>query len=242
MPVVGGAFVDWVRLFIAPLENLDMLWIIVPIWASWLFAEFFQEKKGTSFGNAISNGVVMLFVGIDWVRYVIRQVDSGAAVLGAESFVKIGIASVIIFLGLLIVLLGIRAKQVVRFIGRVREVSYLMLMFTPVVYGVVDFTPRIFLVIMAFLPVFYILVELIDRFTPTPKIYGLEEGEKDLGSLGLGKEDSSLSGLGQQAGLSSDFGRDVFGSQSSQSSFPSQPPFSPAQPSQQPQHRLNRRF
>ena len=46
LPAVVGAFVDWLRIFAAPFENPDMLWIIVPIWASWLFAEFFQEKKG----------------------------------------------------------------------------------------------------------------------------------------------------------------------------------------------------
>lgn len=200
LPAVGGAFVDWIRIFAAPFENLDMLWIIIPIWASWFFAEFFQEKKGTSFGNAISNGVVMLFVGVDWVRYIIRQVGSGTASLDVASFIKLAIAAFIIIFGLSIIFLGVKAKHIVRAIGRVREVTYLMLMFTPVIYGVVDFNFRTFLVILAFLPLFYIAIEILDRMLPTPKTFEAEEEEKDL---------SKDAGLGQ---LGSDFGQDVFSS------------------------------
>lgn len=221
LPVVGGAFVDWLRIFAAPFENLDMLWIIVPIWASWLFAEFFQEKKGTSFGNAISNGVIMLFVGIDWVRYIIRQLNAEIASLGVESFIKLAIAAFIIFFGLLIIFLGVKAKPIVKAIGRVREVTYLMLMFTPIIYGVVELGFRTLLVILAFLPLFYIVIEILDRLLPTPKAFEAEEEEKEEKGLGLGKG----AGFG---GLSSDFGQDVF-SQSSQ--FP-QPPLQPMQPQQ----------
>jgi hypothetical protein len=234
LPVIGSAFVDWLKLFAAPLKNFDMLWIIIPIWASWLFAEFFQEKKGTSFGNAISNGVVMMFVGVDWVRYIIRQINAGLVSLDAASFIKLAIAAFIIIFGLSIIFLGVKAKTVVRAIGRVREVSYLMLMFTPIVYGVVDFSLRIFITIMAFLPVFYLLIEILDRLTPTPRTYEVEEEEKDLGKglKGLGKG-AGMGDLNIPTGLGSDFGQDVFGSQF-QSNFPNQPfARQPQQPQQQ---------
>ena len=47
-------FLVWGGILIAPVLNPSLLWIIVPVWLSWFFAEFFQEKKSTSFGNAIS--------------------------------------------------------------------------------------------------------------------------------------------------------------------------------------------
>ena len=236
LPAVGSAFVDWLKLFAAPLKNLDMLWIIVPIWASWLFAEFFQEKKGTSFGNAISNGVVMLFVGIDWVRYIIRQISAELVSLDAASFIKLAIAAFIMIFGLSIIFLGVKAKPVVRAIGRVREVSYLMLMFTPIVYGVVDFSLRVFFIIMGFLPVFYLLIEILDRLTPTPRTYEVEEEEKDLGK-GFGKE-AGMGDLNIPTGLGSDFGKDLFGSQNIQGDFQQQKPFPP----QQQKFQRNRRF
>lgn len=235
LPTVGNAFVDWLRIFAAPFENPDMLWIIIPIWASWLFAELFQEKKGTSFGNAISNGVVMLFVGVDWVRYIIRQLGSETASLDLASFIKLAIAALIIIFGLLIIFLGVKAKPFVRAIGRVREVTYLMLMFTPVIYGVVDFGFRTLLIILAFLPLFYIVIEILDRMIPTPRTFEAEEEEK-----GLGKD----MGLGQ---LGSDFGQDVFGSgqqgqQQWQQGTGGSPNYYPPQPQQRQQFTRNRRF
>ncbi|MBI4176857.1 MAG: hypothetical protein HY516_00660 [Candidatus Aenigmarchaeota archaeon] len=55
------------NLFFAPFAkgNADILWIIIPIYISWALAEYYQEKTGTSIGNAISNGFVG---GIDRTR------------------------------------------------------------------------------------------------------------------------------------------------------------------------------
>ena len=201
LPVVGSAFVDWLKLFAAPLKNLDMLWIIIPIWSVWIFSEFFQEKKGTSFGNAITNGAVMVFVGVDWIRYIIRQINSGTASFDAEAATKLAISAVIIIGSILIIVLGIRAKGIVKLIGRVRASTYLMLMFSPIIYGVVDFNSRILLTIAAFSPLFYITVEILDRVLPTPQAFELGEEEKLDTEIGKG---TGLTGLG------SDFGQDGF--------------------------------
>lgn len=223
LPVVGEAFVDWLRLFAAPLKNPDMLWIIIPIWGVWVFSEFFQEKKGTSFGNAITNGAVMLFVGVDWIRYIIRQINAGTASFGTESVTELAISAAIIMISILIIILGIKGRSVVKLIGRIREGTYMLLMFTPIIYGVVKFSPRNLAIILAFFPLFYIIVEILDRVLPTPQIFEREEEEKMDKEMGIGAgKDVGL------AGLSSDFGQDVF-SQSSQ--FP-QPPLQPSQPTQ----------
>lgn len=198
IPVIGSAFVDWLKLFVAPLKNLDMLWIIIPIWGVWVFSEFFQEKKGTSFGNAITNGAVMLFVGVDWTRYIMRQVGSGAASLGLESATELAISALIILISLSIIVLGIKGHGFVKVIGRARESTYLLLMFTPVIYGVVEFNFRILATILAFFPLFYIVVEVLDRILPNPQTFDLdEEGKID---KGLGMD----SGFGM-GGLQDDF-------------------------------------
>ncbi len=232
--VAGGAFVDWLKLFTAPLKNLDMLWIIVPVWCVWLFSEFFQEKKGTSFGNAITNGAVMLFVGVDWIRYVIRQISSGNASLGAGSITELVVSGAIIIVSIAIILLGIRGNRIVKIIGRARESTYLLLMFTPVIYGVVDFTFRNLLIILAFFPVFYAVIELLDRLLPTPRTYELEEEEKDLG------KDAGLADLnfpGAAGGMGGTMGNDFSQNQMPirpQQPFPRQPP-QPFQRGQQQQ-------
>ena len=206
LPMIKNALFDWLSLFVSPLKNLDMLWIIVPVWCVWLFSEFFQEKKGTSFGNAISNGATMLFVGVDWTRYVLRQLSSGSLKLGVESITLIVVAAIVLIYGLTIIFLGIKTKSIVRIIGRVRETTYFMVMFSPVIYGVEDLSFRIVAVILAFFPVFYIIVEIFDRLMPTPSTFDAEEdmalnkipgnyGGQDTfgaGSLNLGGQFNSL--------------------------------------------------
>ena len=202
--VIGAAFFDWLRLFVAPLENLDMLWIIVPVWVVWIFSEFFQEKKGTSFGNAISNGATMLFVGVDWTRYVIRGLASGSTVFGAKPAILLAISGWMLLYGLAIIILGVKANKFVKLIGRVRETTYFMVMFSPIIYGVEDFTFRAVGVILAFFPLFYILVEMFDKFLPTPQTFELEESEK-LGQS-LGDE-----GEGALSGMQPDLSQGIFG-------------------------------
>lgn len=205
LPVVGGAFVDWLGLFIAPLKNLDMLWIIIPVWGVWLFSEFYQEKKGTSFGNAIANGATMLFVGVDWTRHVISDFTSGDLGFGLKFVTLVAIAASVLIYGILIILLGIKANKLVRVIGRVRETTYFMVMLSPVIYGVEEFGLRSALIMLAFFPLFYLLVEIVDRLLPTPRTFEEDEGTKLDKALGIGSNG--------EAALGSDFGQDIFGSQ-----------------------------
>ena len=205
LPVIGSAFVDWLQLFVAPLKNLDMLWIIVPIWGVWLFSEFYQEKKGTSFGNAISNGATMLFVGVDWARHVISGLSAGNLIVGLKFITLVAVSAAVLIYGLAIIILGIKANKLVRIIGRVRETTYFMVMFSPIIYGVEEFSIRNATVILAFFPAFYILVEILDRLLPTPKIFEEDEGANFDKEFGIGSANSPP--------LSSDFGSDVFGRQ-----------------------------
>lgn len=228
LPVIGGAFVNWLQLFAAPLRNLDMLWIIVPIWGIWLFSEFYQEKKGTSFGNAISNGATMLFVGVDWTRRVIGDFSAGNLTFDWKFITLAVLAAFVLIYGLAIIILGIKANRLVRVIGRVRETTYFMVMFSPIIYGVEGFTLRNATIILAFFPVFYIIIEIIDRLLPTPRTFEEDEGANLDKELGIGKTDATA--------LGSDFGPDVFGRQQQpQQQWQQQPyPAYPGRPQQYP--------
>ena len=71
-------FKYWLEvIFVAPIKTLDMLWLLVPIWLGWFFTEFFQEKKGTGMGNAVTNSVIVIWAGIDAVRQTIRLSAQG---------------------------------------------------------------------------------------------------------------------------------------------------------------------
>lgn len=176
---IWGLFKDWVFLFVSPIKKPEMLWIIIPIWMSWFFAEFFQEKKGTSFGNAVSNGVIPAFVSIDWLRYLTGLVLAHKIKLDYAVYIKYALCLLVMVYGLSIIIFGIKAKQFVHFYGRVREVTYVLLMFSPIIYNAVELRWEFLLSIFLFFPIYYYMIEFIDRLVPTPKIYQYDEGKTE---------------------------------------------------------------
>jgi hypothetical protein len=166
---------EWLFLFISPIRKLEILWIIVPIWLSWFFSEFFQEKKGTSFGNAISNGVVPFFVGLDWARFITNSLKDGTSAFSYIIVIKYFFCLLVVLYGISIIILGIKATKFVQFYGRIRETTYILLVFSPIIYGIVDISWKFLFTTILFFPLFYYLVELIDRIVPDPKIYEYNE-------------------------------------------------------------------
>lgn len=161
----SGVFATWLNLFTAPFAkgSSDILWIIIPIYVSWLLAEYYQEKSGTSIGNAISNGFVGLWVGVDWARKLAPGFGLNAAFLG-KAFITLFMFAY----GIFVIYSGMRGKKLAVFIGRVKEVSYLMIVFSPIVYGLAPLTVDTLIAIVAFFPIVYGITELVDRLLPTP--------------------------------------------------------------------------
>ena len=191
---------DIFSLLVAPIVHYDMLWIIIPVYLNWILTEFYQEKKGTSFGNAISNGFVALWVGIDWARTTLSLLTAKGVKVASvlpKTLPKIGVAALMGIYGLTIILLGIKSKRIVSILGRIREVTYATIMFTPLFYGVVSPTLSVLLSIVIFFPLFYGIVELLLYITPTPKTYDEEakmnEPSFDLSSLERSAPQSSPS-------------------------------------------------
>lgn len=162
-------------LFILPFKNPNMLWILVPLWLSWFFGEFFQEKLGTSFGNAISNAVIVLWAGIDCVRQTLELMHNGEIVdLIAARFALCG---VLIAYGILIIVYGTRTKEKVKRFGRIRDVTYAFAITVPVLYNAADLTWNHFLAALIFFPIFYYGIQLLDLKAPTPKALQRDLGE-----------------------------------------------------------------
>jgi len=147
----------------APAKNPDMLWILIPIYLNWIFTDYYQERKGTDFGNAITNGVVAVWVGMDWIRQSLKDV-----VLNMTFAPKIGISIFFMVYGLIIMVESAKAKKIAHYIGRIREVSYFMIVMTPIFYEVVAFNWITLVSILIFFPIFYLIGEAINRVLPAP--------------------------------------------------------------------------
>jgi len=156
----------WLGIFAAPFEEPEMFWIIIPIWINWAITEFYQEKHGTDFGNAISNGAIALFASVDWARYLFRQMSNNLIHFTFNVFLKFFAAFAVLFYGCYVVYSGIKRNSVASFIGKIRWVTYLLLMFTPIVYGVKKMDVYTLFSIVIFFPLYWWVIEIFDRITP----------------------------------------------------------------------------
>lgn len=190
-------------IFVAPWQNFDMLWVLLAIYLGWIFADFFQEKRGTSLGNAISNGVVALWAGIDWIRAIFRAYSAGLKITPTELAGKLVLAAFVLFYGLMIIYYGIKAKPLTKYIGRIREVTYVLIIFTPVIYSVTLLDFRLLLGTIIFFPIFYYFVELLDHFIPDPQ--SIKEDLKLVTSQNLNSDAAHKAASSQQPNARRDY-------------------------------------
>ena len=148
-----------------------MFWIIVPIWINWFFTEFFIEKHGTSFGNAIGNGVIPILASVDWARYLYRLLSEGYIRLTFGIFIKFFVAFAVLVYGIIVIISGIKIKSIIFFIGRIRWITYVLVMITPIIYNVVKLDFYTLAAIVLFFPLYWWVIEIFDRITPEPKVY-----------------------------------------------------------------------
>ena len=148
-----------------------MFWLIIPVWVNWFFTEFFQEKRGTTFGNAVSNGVIAMLAGVDWTRYLYRLLSAGEISFTTGIFFKFLLALAVFGYGVFVIIAGIKVNKIIFYIGRIRWVTYVLLMYTPVIYNVIKFDFYTLTAILLFFPVYWFMVEIFDSITPEPRVY-----------------------------------------------------------------------
>lgn len=170
---VAGLFWSWLSIFAAPIKNIQMLWILIPVYISWAFAEFYQEKRGTSLGNAVTNGAIPLLVGFDWSRQVVGQALA-SRLFDHVFFTKLAIAVLAFGYGAFVIYHGIRLRSRVKVFGRIRIVTYVVVVLTPVYYGAVQPSLSLLLAVLLFFPIYYFLIEVLDFIIPDPKVMEAE--------------------------------------------------------------------
>ena len=147
-----------------------MFWIIIPVWINWFFTEFFVEKYGTTLGNAVSNGAIPILASVDWIRHIYRLLSEGTN-FTFGIFVKSFLSAAVLFYGVFVIIAGIKLKHIVFYIGRVRWITYVLVMITPIIYNVIGFNFRTLWAIILFFPLYWWVIEIFDRITPEPRLY-----------------------------------------------------------------------
>jgi hypothetical protein len=165
-----GLFITWLSaLFVIPFQQLQVLWILIPLWLAWFFAEFFQEKRGTSLGNAVTNATIVLWGSIDAARQTVSLMGAGEIIGFWNIALRFFLILLLLAYGAFILIFGMKGRLLIMKVGRVRIVTYFVAVLVPVFYNVVPMTIDYMISIFLFFPLFYFFIELIARITPNPK-------------------------------------------------------------------------
>lgn len=149
-------------------KDFNMAFALIPIYLGWFISDYYQERKGTSFGNAIANGFMGLWVGIDWIRNSYNIFKASEAASLGFLIVKIFISFGILAYAFVVMRAAARGQKIVHYIGRIREIAYFAIVFTPVVYEVVPLDLLTISAAILFFPIVYGLAEFVDYYVLPP--------------------------------------------------------------------------
>lgn len=112
-------------------QESNILWIIIPIFFIGVTTDKYQEEFGTSVGNAISNGALIIFTGFSWLQMISSRGPSFPIDI---SLSQIFLTVFIIAYGFSIVASGFRTGEFARVYGRIRVVTFMLIFFTMIIY------------------------------------------------------------------------------------------------------------
>ncbi|NTV23303.1 MAG: hypothetical protein HGA85_02930 [Nanoarchaeota archaeon] len=176
-------FRDWLlTIFVVPIENWQMLWLLVPVWITWFFAEFFQEKTGTSLGNAITNAVVVVWGSIDCSRQTVNLIMMKEITQIWEIVARFALILALFVYGILIVRYGIKGDPIARKLGKIRVVTYVFIMFVPVFYNAIELSFNHIFASILFFPLYYFFIEFLDYIVPDPAAVRIDNAAPSSGT------------------------------------------------------------
>jgi hypothetical protein len=124
------------EIILSPATNILVMWSLIPVYINWFLNEVFFESEKHNFESAFTNGFAALWIGMDWLRVI--TVDFTEITLLFDF--KVIVSVVMVAYGLLIMVEAARGRSIAKYIGRVREISLLIIFLTPVIYSLMDLT------------------------------------------------------------------------------------------------------
>jgi len=156
---IVSLFQAFSTIFISTLTNIEIIWITYPIYITWFAMEFLVERKEIKYSHSLANSIIFSWVSIDWLRdlYLNNELND---------YNKLIITLFFLFLSLFILIASIKRKKIAKLLGKTGFFSYFQIMFTPFIYGIIEFNYINFLSVIIFFPLIYITVYVIDKLLP----------------------------------------------------------------------------
>lgn len=145
----------WSEIFYLTLTNEKIIWITYPIYITWITIEIFEENE-PSHGHAIVNGVINLWVSIDWLRHTIIETKTFEWYILLTIFINF-------FISIMILRYALKKSNIANYIGKTRVVSYFQISFSPLIYKIIPFDILSLISIFFMFPIVFLTIELIKK-------------------------------------------------------------------------------
>ena len=179
---IASLFQAFSTIFISTLTNVKIIWVTYPVYITWFAMEFLVERKELRYSHSLANSIIFSWVSVDWLRHLYLDNE-------LNDYNKLIITLFFLFLSLFILIASIKRKRIAKILGKTGFFSYFQIMFTPLIYGIIEFNYIDFLSVIIFFPLIYITVYVIDKLLPEfieeeeeklEEEFGEENNEEDI--------------------------------------------------------------
>lgn len=148
---------------ITSIQDSNFLWLIIPIFFIGVITDKYQEEFGTSVGNAISNGALIIFTGFSWLQLIFSRTNFEDSLIISQVILSI----FIIIYGFAIIASGFKTGEFGRIYGRIRVVTFMLIFFTIIIYVPILYNFVSILLYVLIFPFYYALITEIIKIMPS---------------------------------------------------------------------------
>lgn len=160
---------------ISSLIDGNFLWLIIPIFFIGIITDKYQEEFGTSIGNAISNGALIIYTGFSWLEIIFsREHFPLEATISQFLF-----ACFIVIYGLMIIFSGFNNEQFAKKYGRIRVITFMLIFFTMMIYIPLLYNFVSIILFVLLFPFYYAFITELIKVMPNPRGVNFNHDIKD---------------------------------------------------------------
>lgn len=148
---------DILQILFAPINNKEILWFLIPVYFTWLGSIYFS-RDDNDFGDAFASGFLAIWTAINWYVEV-----------GFYSGISTAMTAGIGIFGLIVIIESFLGVRFVKKISGARYVAYFIIVFTPYIYGIIEFQTDVILAMLVMLLFVVILPIIIRLIFPVPE-------------------------------------------------------------------------
>ncbi len=132
------------EIILSPMNNPELLWVLIPAYINWILRDLFFEKDNSA-SNVFMNGSTSIWTGVIWLKYLSENTELAnflldySIVLPFSIQLKTIISFSLICFGIFLMWTALSDNEFFMHFGRERVISFLIIIFSPIVYDIIQF-------------------------------------------------------------------------------------------------------